>query len=753
MTRILVVAALVLAACFSKPPFRDPDGGTGASVTPNAPPKLAAGRHHACAIDAATRLWCWGDDGSGQLGPTDRPWSGTPMLAFPGALEDQWTSVSAGNKHTCGIRRGEVYCWGSNEFSQAGGANPPNAVMLGAAAAERVVAGQAGTCAIDTAKHLWCWGVIDPSGTSVAAAAMIAPTQSDDWDDVSLGSTHACARTTAGKVVCWGSNANHQLGDLAADRDVTAATALADAYVQISANERATCGVTVDGQLRCRGSNASGLLADAYNGNFTGTDEPLAIGPALWWSRIALGYDHACGITADGIQCYGHSDLGAMGDGFTGHLPPRPVTLPDALGAPTEIASGQGFSCARDDAGHVACWGSNKYGENGDGTVASTSTPTRVELGLLATDTLLAVTAGNGHSCALIKPMSMPSIVKCWGDNRSRQVDSTPNNFRELPVVSQTQLRTITSGEQHTCGRPTTGGDVVCWGSNANHQLSGSGPNGTMTISHTVTGGENFTDVTAGSTSTCAVTDITQSLYCWGTMLPGFGDGTAPMKVSSLHHWSEVALGSGFGVGRGIDGELAGFGPGCNFGSAAGAVAYDAAVTLSSTLTLPYNLAPAQSQGEHVCVLSTGSPNGIVNCWGNNTGHRLSPAADAPCTGPVQPGALANGARWVAPAYGKIAAASQHTCAIATEGTTDRLFCWGYNPGDLGFAENNGGNPKKAASNVSATFVATGPNHICVIGRAVGETRDQVYCWGQNRTGEVGNGSRFHDTPVAVVFP
>jgi alpha-tubulin suppressor-like RCC1 family protein len=42
--------------------------------------------------------------------------------------------------------------------------------------------------------------------------------------------------------------------------------------------------------------------------------------------------------------------------------------------APVQMDSGNGFSCAVLTNGNLRCWGSNTYGQLGDGTVVSRST-------------------------------------------------------------------------------------------------------------------------------------------------------------------------------------------------------------------------------------------------------------------------------------------------------------------------------------------------------------------------------------------
>ncbi|CAN5923536.1 hypothetical protein BH11MYX3_BH11MYX3_23130 [soil metagenome] len=73
MKHLVVVAVVVLGGCFSKSwvAGKDAGGGDGDDgavdappVDPTAAPKIAAGGHHACMIDAATKMVCWGDNAS-----------------------------------------------------------------------------------------------------------------------------------------------------------------------------------------------------------------------------------------------------------------------------------------------------------------------------------------------------------------------------------------------------------------------------------------------------------------------------------------------------------------------------------------------------------------------------------------------------------------------------------------------------------------------------------------------------------------
>jgi alpha-tubulin suppressor-like RCC1 family protein len=123
---------------------------------------LSVGARHSCALTSDGTAYCWGYNFSGQLGRlTSVEWGGTPAAVTTSL---RFSAISAGGAHTCGIATdGETYCWGDNGSGQLGTGTTSLAVtaptrVAGGLTFGEVSAGGSHTCGLTPAGVAYCWG-------------------------------------------------------------------------------------------------------------------------------------------------------------------------------------------------------------------------------------------------------------------------------------------------------------------------------------------------------------------------------------------------------------------------------------------------------------------------------------------------------------------------------------------------------------------------------------------------------------------
>jgi alpha-tubulin suppressor-like RCC1 family protein len=517
---------------------------------------IAAGGDHACALTTTGAVKCWGWNAYGQLGDGTTTNRNTPVgvVGLVGGVR----AITAGGGHTCAIlNTGQVKCWGANFRGQLGDGtttqrSTPVTVngLVGdvAAITARGHAESGHTCVLSTAGKIMCWGdnaygelgIGSFSSSSVPAAVTGLFQRAAQ---VSAGSYNTCAVSADSGIWCWGTNEAGVLGNgrPGAQIDPTQVVGLNEAVAAITAGAMHTCALTVGGQVKCWGNNNYGEVGDGASGHRHTPVNTVGLNNI---QAIEAGYAHSCALTVLGnVKCWGSNFNGQLGNGQQGGYATIPVNV---VGLSTGVAAfavkaGGGHSCALLADGGIRCWGLNRYGQLGDGTLVYVRLTPVAVVNLSGPAT--SITAGGVHSCALL----VNGSVQCWGDNTYGQLGNGSAVLSStVPVTVSGMISgviAITSGDFHSCAL-LAGGEACCWGSNEQGQLGEPAIEISSTVPVGVLGlNSGVTAILAGGDGTCA--QVGNAMKCWGRVTHtsnGYFDNVPePMDVLGLPVPSLVA--------------------------------------------------------------------------------------------------------------------------------------------------------------------------------------------------------------------
>jgi len=381
---------------------------------------VGAGWYHALALTKTGQALAWGSDSSGELGNGTDVASNYPVWVHAGGQNPSYpdsnlcniVQVTAGRSgtHSLAVDSNNMcYGWGNNNMGQC---SDTNSYYI---RPKKVLGGDMGT----------------PYLQNIIA--------------VSAGEEHSMALSADGSVYTFGENSSQYTSNYTAGK-----LGIGDA----NSNSYRTTPVKV------HGVNNVGFLAD-INSISAGWDHSMALQKYVVGSSTYKGRVYCWGNNGLGWSGYGCVG-GRLGDGNSTGISATPVLVKAGEqnpGNPTgtylegivAIAAGESHSMALDANGFVLCWGSNRYGQLGNGITTNSATPVRVVgfggKGYLSN--IVAISAGYWHCLAV----DASGQLWVWGDWVSGQLGIAAASNKNTPYpapLSDPNVWNKTQNEYYT---------------------------------------------------------------------------------------------------------------------------------------------------------------------------------------------------------------------------------------------------------------------------------------------------------------
>lgn len=444
---------------------------------------------HSCAIKSDDTMHCWGINTAGQLGDTTLVDRWVPTAVTGGST---WSRTMVSGGTTCGILLSNktMKCWGSNyqglraDNNTADRVTKPTKVFAGETW-KSLKLGSLGwgldfTCGLKVDGSVSCWGYNDEGalGPTVPLNKITIPkvvvSNGNVFSDIQPGAAHICGMKADGSVMCWGYNAENELGNgNTTSTNTPGNLSGGHTFTKISSRGFHGCGIKADKSMWCWGANWSGQIGD---GTWNDASTPVLVSGGHQWSDLEAGTDLTCGIRTDGV-------LMCWGDGWT----------------------------------------------TGDGSWNDSNIPVIVNGGFKWSK----ITAGTRKACGI----TTTGLAMCWGEGWDGALgDGSGNSFPEpVAVAGGYTYKMISTGEYQTCAIRTDD-TLWCWGDSWEGQLgigtSGSGAYSMVPVQ--VYGGGTWKTVQTSYYHTCALSKNDEA-YCWGmTYYGGIGDGVVGFGVSPM---------------------------------------------------------------------------------------------------------------------------------------------------------------------------------------------------------------------------
>jgi alpha-tubulin suppressor-like RCC1 family protein len=356
--------------------------------------KFAAGGEYIITLKSDNTIWGFGRAESGNLGYQGSNYALSPTISN---AQTNWVSVWAGGLSSFAIKNdGTLWGTGNNSF---------------------------GVLGVGTIGTVYVW-------TQIGNAT--------NWSKISCSVTHAIGIRTDGTLWGWGQNDANQLGQGSATpsefNPIQIGTASDWIDIAVTTLAKASIAIKNDGTIWGCG-NGNNILFGSV-----GTNSPTLtqIGTDNNWQKVHAGNGFILAQKTDGTLWTWGSSQGGIGNGSTGSNIPFQITTDTWK----DFAAGQNQSYSIKTDGTLWAWGRNHIGQLGDGTTIDRNVPTQI-----GTETNWDKIYANGASTTIA--VKTDGTVWVWGSNNYGQFGngSSVNTGSNVPLQNTLLCATLSIGE------------------------------------------------------------------------------------------------------------------------------------------------------------------------------------------------------------------------------------------------------------------------------------------------------------------
>lgn len=573
---------------------------------------------------------------------------------------------------------------------------------------------------------------------------------------IAAGSNHTLALKADGTVWTWGSNSFGQLGD-GTTTDSSTPVRVLEGVRAIAAGACHCLALKYDGTVWAWGYNADGELG--LGGPTTsdpfGVPTPYQVSNLSHVSAIAAGDFHSLALTSDGtLWSWGSNVYGQLGNGknFDRYSPVQVTAAGKPITSVRAIAAGAYHSLALRSDGTVWAWGYNVHGELGDGTTKNSNAARQVAI------SMMAIGAGSNHSLAL----RSDGALMAWGLNSSGQLGDGTRVGRNTPamVPGLPEIKAFAGGELHSVALKSDG-SVYAWGNNSRGQL-GDGTNNSRLSPGLVQGLSGVGTICARRSHNFALVP-TQSVSAWGANYVGqLGNGTftvadpwgiaIPAPVNCPSGISAIAGGYEHNLALATDGRIWSWG-----GNSSGQLGNGGFTSSDpSGMATPGPVTDGTSDFTFVTAVSAGANHSLalkdwlVWAWGSNESGQLGDGTNSDSSVPVKVHGT-NGETEISAVA--IVAGNYHSMALLVDGS---VIAWGMNDygqlGDGTYVDKSSPvrvlDPSGAVPLSDIVAIAAGDRFSLAL-----RSDGTVWAWGLNVYGQLGTGVFTSTDPFSIPLP